>query len=133
MVISIAFAIANILHQLRWRVEDVGRRHQRPCFGSRFPRGFLRLVCRVRFWCGREIKARLNDCEFAFGAPEKIIGVLCGKALNQRLRIGQPNILARKTDKAAQHIKRLLPCNQHPRQPVKCCLRIAAPQRFVER
>src|SRR3546814_4493521 len=89
MVLGVPLAVADVLHQLGGRVEDVLGRHQRTGFLRRSPRRACGLVRRVRFGRGREIEARLHDREFAFGGAEEIVRVLGGEALDERIRVGE--------------------------------------------
>src|SRR3546814_3853160 len=95
-----------VLHQLVRRVQNVLRRHQRSRVAGGFPCGLLRYISRIRLGSGGAIEAGLHNRQLAFGAAQKLIGILGGKTLNQRLRIGKTDILAGEADDAAQDIKR---------------------------
>src|SRR3546814_21110461 len=87
MVVGIALAITDVLHQLGRRVQNVLRRHQRSRVAGGFPCGLLRYISRIRLGSGGAIEAGLHNRQLAFGAAQKLIGILRGKTLNQRLRI----------------------------------------------
>src|SRR3546814_19033757 len=70
------------------------------------PCGLLRYISRIRLGSGSAIEAGLHNRQLAFGAAQKLIGILGGKALDQRLGIGKADILAGEADDAAQDIKR---------------------------
>src|SRR5690606_37381180 len=98
VIVGVAFAVADVLHQLGRRVEDVGRRHQAARLARAAPGGLLRLVDGIRFGRGGEIEAGLRDRQLAFGAAEELVGVLGGEALHHRLRIGEADVLHRRAD-----------------------------------
>ena len=108
-------------------------RHQAAGLARALPGGLLRLVGGVRFGRGGAIEAGLDDRQFALGAAEELVGVLGGEALDQRLRIGEADVLDRGAHQAAQHEQRLLARDQHPRQVIQRGLRVRAAQRFVQR
>ena len=70
----------------------------------------------------------MDDRQFAFGAPEEIIGVLGVKADAQRIAVGQADILAGKAHQPAQQVERLFPRHQHPCQPIERRIRIRPAQ-----
>ena len=76
------------------------------------------LVCGVGFWRARHIEHGLRQREFAFGRAQKIIGVLGGVRDDERLRIGQPDVLHRHAHHAATHEQRVFASVQHPREIV---------------
>ena len=93
----------------------------------------LRHVGGVRFGRGGEIEAGLDDRELALGRAEEIVGVLGGEALDQRLRVGEADILDRGAGQPAEQVERLLAGGQHPREIVERRLRVGAADRFVKR
>src|SRR3546814_9705151 len=119
MVVGIALAITDVLHQLGRRVQNVLRRHQRSRVAGRFPCGLLRYISRIRLGSGGAIEAGLHNRQLAFGAAQKLIGILGGEALDQRLRIGKADILAGEADDTAQDIKRFLTRDKHSGQIIK--------------
>ena len=133
MVVGIVLAVADVLHQLGGRVENVGGRHQRSRFPCGFPCGLLRGVGSIRFGCGGAVQASLHHGEFPFGRAKEFIGILGRKALNQRLRIGKADVLAGKAHQPAQHVKRFFPGGEHPGEVIECSLRIGTAQRFMQR
>src|SRR5689334_2352067 len=88
MVVAIAFAVADVLHEAGRRIEDRLRRHQRASFLRGLPGGFLRAVGGVGFGRRRAIEAGLDDRQFALRRTKEVVGILGGQALDQRLRIG---------------------------------------------
>src|SRR3546814_17059511 len=86
----------------------------------------------MRLGSGGAIEAGLHNRQLAFGAAQKLIGILGGKTLNQRLRIGKTDILAGEADDAAQEIKRFLTRDQLSGQIVKRPLRIGNTQRIMQ-
>src|SRR3546814_12267141 len=68
-----------------------------------------------------------------FRSSEELIGVLGGEALHQRLRIGEADILARKTGESAEDVERLLARDEHPREPIERRLRVRPAPRLMER
>src|SRR3546814_6438504 len=90
-------------------------------------------MSRIRLGSRGAIEAGLQNRQLAFGAAQKLIGILGGKTLKQRLRIGKTDILAGEADDAAQDIKRFLTRDQHSGQIVKRRLRIGTAQRFMQR
>src|SRR3546814_4753379 len=106
MIVAVAGAIAEILHQLRRRVENVRGRRKAAGVARRGPRRLLRGIGGVRFGRGRAIEARLHDRQLALGRSEELEGILRGKALDERLRVGEPDVLTREAGDAAQHVER---------------------------
>ena len=53
--------------------------------------------------------------------------------MHQRLRIGEPDVLARHAREAAEQIERFLARNEHPRQPIERRLRVRPAHRLVQR
>ena len=51
----------------------------------------------------------------------------------QRVRIGKAHVLAGKAGQSSRDIERILPCLQHPRQPVDCRVRVGIAHGFVQR
>src|SRR3546814_14814942 len=68
-----------------------------------------------------------------FRSSEELIGVLGGEALHQRLRIGEADILARKTGESAEDVERLLARHEHPREPIERRVRVRPAQRLMAR
>ena len=93
----------------------------------------MRHIGSVRFGCGGQIKARLHDRQFALRAAEEIIGFLGGKALLQRLWIGETDILDRGAGQAAEQEQRFLAGGEHAGKIIERGLRIGATDGFVER
>ena len=60
------------------------------------------------------------------GQPDEIHRMMRRDRQGQRLRIGQPDILARQDHEAARDETRVLPAGEHLRQPVHRRIRIAA-------
>src|SRR5262249_3819621 len=75
MVIGVALAVADVLHEACRRVEDVHRRDQRTGLLGRAPGLAGSNVGGVRFGGGGEIEAGLNDRQLAFGGTEEIEGL----------------------------------------------------------
>jgi hypothetical protein len=58
--------------------------------------------------------------------------LLGGNGDNQRLRIGITDVFRSKADHPPRDIKGIFSGGQHPPQPVKSCIRIAAPQALMQ-
>src|SRR3546814_1387252 len=76
---------------------------------------------------------RISDWSSDVCSSDLLIGVLGGEALHQRLRIGEADILARKTGESPQDVERLLARDEHPREPIERRLRVRPAQRLMER
>ncbi len=133
MVVTVALAVADILHQFGRCVEDVGGRHQAAGFLGALPGRLHRGVGGVRFGRGGEVEAGLHQRQFALGAAEEFVGVLGRHAHRQRLRIGEADVLHRHADEAAGEEARFLPGGQHSREIIERRLRIGAAHSLVER
>src|SRR5690606_6113859 len=129
VVVSVALAVADLLHQLGRRVEDVLRRHQAAGLARARRGSFVSLVAGVRFGRGGEVEAGLRQRQFALGAAEKLVGVLRREALHDRLRIGEADVLDRHAHQPAGEVERLLAGYEHPGEVVQRRLRVRAADR----
>ncbi len=75
----------------------------------------------------------MDNRELAFGGAEEVVGILGGEALHQRLRVGEADVLHRRARQAAEHVKRLLSCDEHAREIIERSLRVGAADRLMER
>ena len=94
--------------------------------------GAERRVDRVRFRRGRDIDHGLRDREFALGAAEEIVGVLGRVGDDERLRIGEADILGRHAHDAPRDEQRVLAGVEHAREIVERRVRIGAAHGFVQ-
>ncbi len=124
MVISVAFAVALLLHQTGWSVEDM--------FGRRLASGFLclaqrRLVGRISsvgFRREGQIGHSLSQRQFALGAADPLIGFPRMQADRLRLWISEADILDRHAQDASCEISWVFTTRQHPGQPIERGIRI---------
>ncbi len=75
----------------------------------------------------------MREREFAFGAAEKIVGVLGGVRLHKRLRVGEADVLHRHAHHAPREVKRRLAAVDHAAEPVKRRVGVGAAHRLVQR
>ena len=73
-----------------------------------------------------------GDGEFALGRAEKIIGVLGRIGDDQRLRIGEADVLDRHAHDAAREEQRILAGVEHAREIIERRIGIGAAHRFVQ-
>ncbi len=133
MVVLVALAVTELLHQPCWRVADV----QRNFLGAVFAHVVAgRVECgvgRIGFRRGGEIDGQLGECEFAFGAAQSIEGFPRIDRHLQGARIGEADVLHGHARQAARKIARVGAAIEHPRQPVQRRIRIRAAHAFVQR
>ncbi len=119
MVVGVALAVADILHQPGRRVEDGLRRHQRARL-LRPPRGALESnIGGIRFRRRGEVDDRLGERQFALGRAQEIIDVLGRKRLAHGLGVGKPDVLVGHAHHAPGDVERVLARFQHAGQPVE--------------
>ncbi len=133
MRVTIAFGIAQILHQPGGRVAQV-ERHR---FLARVLDVVLRRrvgrVHRIRLGREAEIDHRLGQRQITLGRAEKIDGLLGREAQVQRFRRGQADVFDSHADDTAGEIKRVFAGGEHARQPVQSRVGIAVADAFVQR
>ena len=90
-------------------------------------------VGRVRFRRGRDVDHGLRDREFALRRAEEIVGVLGGVGDDERLRIGEADVLDRHAHQPARDVERVLAGVEHAREIVERRVGIGAAHRLVQR
>ena len=133
VIVSIAFTVTLVFHQLCRRVQHVFGRRFRPGLAGRRRCVPEPRIGGVGFRGERQIDHRLGQRQFAFGRPKPLIGVPGIKADALRLRIGQPYVFDRHAGDAARQITRIFAALQHPRQPVKRGVGVGPAHRFMQR
>ena len=133
MVVGVAAAVAEVLHQLGRRVQDVHRRRQRAVLLGRPLGAAERLVAGVRFRRGAEVDHRLRDRQLALGRAQPVVGVPRRQRLLQRVGIGHADVLDGEAHEAAGDVLGVLAAVEHAREPVERGIDVGAAQRLVQR
>ncbi len=133
VVVVVAGAVAERLHQLGGRVQDVRGRHQAAGLSSRWRRRpwsrcrarSIWARCRDRRSPGRS-RARPPGCRAARRPPRR-------PSPAQRLRVGEADILGGEADQAAGDVAGVLAAGEHAGEPVERRVRVGAAQRLMQR
>ena len=133
MVIGIARTVALILHHPGGRIQDVLGRHQAAGLARSRARRLVGGVDRVRLGREGKVDHRLGQRQFALGGAKAFVGLPSLQTDCLRLRVGQADVLDRHAGDASGEEAGVLSPFQHPGEPVKCCVGVAAAHRFVQR
>ncbi len=133
MGILVAFSVLQLAHQLRDSVAD----HERDRFGKLLYGIRLRVlighVQRVGLRRERHVDHRLRQVHGALRHSDQMTRLIRRHSDLERLRVGEPDVLARKARHPARDIQRILPRFQHARKPVHRRIRIGIPHGLVQR
>ena len=132
MVVGVAGAVAELLHQLGRRVEDMRGRHQAAGVPRRAHRRLDGQIGRVRFGRGGEVDHGLGQGELAFGAAEPFVSLPRGEDLRQGGGVGQADILGGEADQATGDVARVLAAREHAGELVECRVRVRATELFMQ-
>ena len=133
MGIAVLMAVAEFLHQLRWRIAQMHRHLARLVLFDEGACLVVRHIAGVALGGDGQIDHRLPQRQLAFRRAEALEGGCRVVGDLHRARIGQPDILPRHAHDAPRQVARVGAAIQHPAQPVQRGIRVRAAHRFVQR
>src|SRR5258706_2540893 len=133
MSIAVVASVAQLFHELRGCIAQMGRNRPRRVFRNERARAIVRLVHRIRFRGTSKIDRRLRKRELAFRAAESLVGFASIERDTQRARIGEPDVLDRHSHYTATDVKRIRAPVEHAHQPVQGRIGVRASNGLVQR
>ena len=133
MGVAIALAVAELLHQPRWRVADGERHRARAILGDKRARLAIGDIDGVALGRTGQIDHRFGQRELALRRAEPLVGFHRIERKAQRPRISQSDILSGHADHASADVKRVGAAVEHAAQPVQRGIGVAAANGLVQR
>ena len=80
-----------------------------------------------------QVHDELGERQRALRQADEVDGLLRGHRDHQRLRVGEPHVLAGEAHQPPRHVERVLAGLQHAREPVEARVRVRVAHRLVQR
>ena len=132
MVVDIAVAVAQVLHQPRRRIEDVFRRHQRAGLPGRPPGRAVRPVGGVGLGRGAQIDDALDQGQLALGRAQALVGLPGGDRMGKRVGLGEADVLDGEAHQPPGDVAGILAARHHAGEPIERRVGIGPAQRLVQ-
>ena len=130
--ILVILAVIQLLHQLRGGVTEVERHGQVARLTHQRQRTVDGQISRVALRTARQIDRRLGQDDAPLRPPDLLQRLEASVGQQQRVGVGQPDVLRRRDDQPTRNELRILASLDHPRQPVDGRVRVATTDRLDE-